>query len=129
MKTIINKSGFAWCILLALAFTGCQGDQEGKHHFDNKVFISAASYTPEVCVMRDALDVTEEQTCEITVAQADPFIPHPNPKINNGFKAQLITTDANVAYIAIFGNPEERKTAFNPRYICVTTLPYRIIRI
>ena len=61
--------------------------------------------------------------------QADPLIPHPNPKINNGFKAQLITTDANVAYIAIFGNPEERKTAFNPRYICVTTLPYRIIRI
>ena len=72
MKTIINKSGFAWCILLALAFTGCQGDQEGKHHFDNKVFISAASYTPEVRVMRDALDVTEEQTCEITVAMAQP---------------------------------------------------------
>lgn len=72
MKTIMNKSGFAWCILLALAFTGCQGDQEGKHHFDNKVFISAASYTPEVRVMRDALDVTEEQTCEITVAMAQP---------------------------------------------------------
>ena len=68
----MNKSGFAWCILLALAFTGCQGDQEGKHHFDNKVFISAASYTPEVRVMRDALDVTEEHTCEITVAMAQP---------------------------------------------------------
>ena len=68
----MNKSGFAWCILLALAFTGCEGDQEGKHHFDNKVFISAASYTPEVRVMRDALDVTEEHTCEITVAMAQP---------------------------------------------------------
>lgn len=68
----MNKSGFAWCILLALAFAGCQGDQEGKHHFDNKVFISAASYTPEVRVMRDALDVTEEHTCEITVAMAQP---------------------------------------------------------
>ena len=68
-------------------------------------------------------------TCEITVAQAEPFMPHPKPKINNGFKAQLITTDANVAYIAIFGNPEERKTAFKPKYICVTTFPYNIIRI
>ena len=68
----MNKSGFAWCILLALAFAGCQGDQEGKHHFDNKVFISAASYTPEVRVMRDALDVTEEHACEITVAIAPP---------------------------------------------------------
>ena len=68
----MNKSGFAWCILLALAFAGCQGDQEGKHHFDNKVFISAASYTPEVRVMRDALDVTEEHTCKITVAMAQP---------------------------------------------------------
>ena len=38
MKTTMNKSGFAWCILLALAFAGCQGDQECKHHFDIKVF-------------------------------------------------------------------------------------------
>lgn len=59
-------------MFLALAFTGCQGDEEGKHHFDNKVFISAANYTPEVRVMRDALDVTREQTCNITVAMAQP---------------------------------------------------------
>ena len=89
MKTIINKSGFAWCILLALAFTGCQGDQEGKHHFDNKVFISAASYTPEVRVMRDALDVTEEQTCEITVAMAQPVA----QDITVSFADSLIDTE------------------------------------
>lgn len=76
MNKIINKSRFAWCLLLTLAltlvFVGCRDDQDGKYHFDNKVFISVANYTPEVRVMRDALDVTEEQTCEITVAMAQP---------------------------------------------------------
>ena len=35
----------------------------------------------------------------------------------SGFSTQLITTDANVAYIANLGKPEERNTAFSPRYI------------
>lgn len=68
----MNKSGFIGCLLLSLVFTGCKGDEEGKYHFDNKVFISTASYTPEIRVLRDALDVTEEQICEITVAMAQP---------------------------------------------------------
>ena len=53
----------------------------------------------------------------MTVAHADPLIPQPKPKIKSGFSTQLITTDANVAYIANLGKLEERNTAFSPRYI------------
>ena len=63
----------------------------------------------------------------MTVAHAEPLIPHSKPKIKIGFKIQFITTEARVAYIACLGNPDERNTAFNPRYIWVITFPYKII--
>ena len=65
-------------------------------------------------------------TCEMTVAHADPLIPQPKPKIKSGFSMQLITTEDNVAYMANFGKPEERSTAFSPKYMWVTTFPIRI---
>ena len=58
---------------------------------------------------------TSEMSCEMTVAQAEPLMPQPKPKMNTGFSAQFTITEASVAYMAIRGWPEERKTAFSPR--------------
>ena len=67
-----NKLGFALCLLLAAVFTGCKEDEEGKHHFSNQVFISATSFTDDVFIKRDNLDVTREESCDVTVAMAQP---------------------------------------------------------
>ena len=67
-----NKLGFALCLLLAAVFTGCKEDEEGKHHFSNQVFISAMSFTDDVFIKRDNLDVTREESCDVTVAMAQP---------------------------------------------------------
>lgn len=67
-----NRLGFAGCLLLALTLTGCKSYDEGKYHFDNKVFISATSFTDDIYVKRDNLDVTKTETCDITVAMAQP---------------------------------------------------------
>ena len=58
---------------------------------------------------------TREMTCEMTVAQAEPLMPQPQEKMKRGFRAQLMTTEARVAYIAILGWPEERRRLFKPR--------------
>ena len=60
------------CLLLAAVFTGCKEDEEGKHHFSNQVFISATSFTDDVFIKRDNLDVTREESCDVTVAMAQP---------------------------------------------------------
>ena len=67
-----NKLGFALCLLLVAVFMGCKEDEEGKHHFSNQVFISATSFTDDVFIKRDNLDVTREESCDVTVAMAQP---------------------------------------------------------
>ena len=39
----------------------------------------------------------------------------------------MMTTVLIVAYIDLRGCPAERRTEFSPRYMCVTTLPIRMI--
>lgn len=58
--------------MAALALSACKGDEEAKYHFDNKVFISANSYADQIFVKRDNLDVTKNETCNLTVAMAQP---------------------------------------------------------
>ena len=70
--TMKNKLGFALFLLLVAVFMGCKDDEEGKHHFSNQVFISATSFTDDVFIKRDNLDVTREESCDVTVAMAQP---------------------------------------------------------
>ncbi len=63
---------------------------------------------------------------EITVAQALPFIPHWNTKINRGLSTRLITTVAMVAYIAFSGLPDDRSIPFSPKNKWVITFPSKI---
>ena len=67
-----KRLAFAGCLLAALALTACKGDEEGKYHFDNKVFISATSYTDQIFVKRDNLDVTATESCNVVVAMSQP---------------------------------------------------------
>lgn len=67
-----NRLGIAGLLLLAAALTGCKSDEESKYHFENKVFISGNSFTDDIHVKRDNLDVTRNETCDITVSMAQP---------------------------------------------------------
>ncbi len=67
-----NRFVFAGCLLCALALTACKGNQEGKIHFDNKVFVSGTSFTDNVFIKRDNLDVTQTESCAVTVGMAQP---------------------------------------------------------
>ncbi len=60
-------------LALAVGAAGCQGDQESKIHFDNKVFISGRSFVDDVYIKRDNLEITREAECDITVAVAQPL--------------------------------------------------------
>ena len=63
------------------------------------------------------------------VAIAAPLMPQPNTKIKIGANTQLRMTVPKVAYIAFCGRLVERNMAFRPKYMCVTTLPIKIIDI
>ena len=67
-----NKLGFALCLLLVAVFMGCKEDEEGKHHYSNQEFISATSYTDDEYIKRDNLDVTREESCDVSGAMAQP---------------------------------------------------------
>lgn len=67
-----NRLVWAGCLLATLVLTACKGDEEGKYHFDNKVFVSASSFTDQIFVKRDNLDVTKTETRNVTVAMAQP---------------------------------------------------------
>lgn len=67
-----NRVRFVCCLLCAAAFVGCKSNDEGKYHFDNKVFIAGNSFTDHVFVKRDNLDVTKRERCEVSVAMAQP---------------------------------------------------------
>lgn len=74
MKTTMKNSlGCALLLMLAAALTGCKGDQEGKIHFDNKVFVSGRSFVDDVYIKRDNLETTREAVCDITVGVAQPL--------------------------------------------------------
>lgn len=60
-------------LLLAAGFVGCKGNEESKIHFDNKVFISGRSFVDDIYIKRDNLEVTREESCELTVAMAQPL--------------------------------------------------------
>ncbi len=67
-----NRLAFAGCLLVALALTACQGDEEGKYHFENRVFIPGNSFTEDLFIKRDNLDVTRSERCRLVVGMAQP---------------------------------------------------------
>ncbi len=67
-----NSFAFAGSLLVLLALTSCRGDEEGKYHFDNKVFVSGTAFTDYVFVKRDNLDVTTTASRRFTVGMAQP---------------------------------------------------------
>lgn len=71
--TMKNSLGCALLLGLAAAFAGCQGNQEGEIHFDNKVFVSGRSFVGDVFLKRDNLETTRETQCNITVGVAQPL--------------------------------------------------------
>lgn len=74
MKTTMKNSlGFAMLLLTAAGLAGCKGDQESEIHFDNKVFISGRSFVGDVFIKRDNLEVTSQESCNVTVAVAQPL--------------------------------------------------------
>lgn len=74
MKTNMKNSlALASLLLLAIGFGGCKGDESSKIHFDNKVFISGRSFVDDVYIKRDNLETTREESCDLTVAVAQPL--------------------------------------------------------
>ena len=67
-----NRFALAGILLVLLALISCRGDEEGKYHFDNKVFVSGSSFADKVFIKRDNLDVTETHRCEVRVGMAQP---------------------------------------------------------
>ena len=65
----------------------------------------------------------------MTVAKAAPRMPQSNQHINSMSSTTLTKTVKMVAYIAFSGLLAARSTEFIPKYMCVTTLPRRIISI
>lgn len=60
-----NKFSFVLCALTALVMAGCNGDQEGKHHYDNKVFISATSFSREMRINEFRDDMTHQLSIQM----------------------------------------------------------------
>lgn len=65
----LNKLMFAALAGVSMLFAGCQNDEENKHHYDNKVFISEPSFTRETFFRSGDTDIV---TYNLTVAIAKP---------------------------------------------------------
>lgn len=63
-----NKFGFVLCALSVVALTGCETKNESAHHFDNKVYISAESFSSEVRIEKKV----DKMSREIIVGMAMP---------------------------------------------------------
>lgn len=66
------RTALAGIWILALSMISCKNDEEGKYHFDNKVFISAEAFTSDIRIKRDNLDLTTEEQTLIRVGMAQP---------------------------------------------------------
>lgn len=47
---------FALTVFVATAFVGCKNEDPSEHHFDNKLYISAAAFTDEMLIKNEASD-------------------------------------------------------------------------
>ncbi len=67
-----NRCVWAGCLLAVLTLAACKGDEEGRYHFENRIFVSGDSFTENVFVKRDHLDVTRTETRRLVVSMAQP---------------------------------------------------------
>ena len=59
--------------------------------------------------------IEKATNCEITVAAAEPRMPHPNLKIKSGLSTRLTATEVSIIAIDLRGFPDARIISFIPR--------------
>lgn len=55
-----TKFSIVLCTLIATTLVGCKGDDESVQHYDNKVFISAKSYSSEVRIEENVSEMSRK---------------------------------------------------------------------
>ena len=69
MKTF-NKSAAAICLFAAtFILIGCRDDQEDKHHFDNRIFITEKSFTNEIRIEKGSKEMSRQITVGIAIPE------------------------------------------------------------
>jgi hypothetical protein len=79
-----------------------------------------------LCRKKCGVEQSVPTTCEQTVANAAPRIPHPRTKMKRGASTRFTPTVNSMPDIAFLGYPEARIKLFRARNRCENTFPARI---
>lgn len=124
----LNKLMIAALVGFSIAFTGCQETEDNEQHYDNKLFISAKSYTENVLFKKGDTSVKSG----ITVAIAKPtdneikVTIEPAPELLSTYKLAYYD-DAAVILPAEHYSMNETSTTINPGSVTSPTLPIEFI--
>lgn len=126
----LNKLMIAALVGFSMALAGCQETEDNEQHYDNKLFISAKSYTENVLFKKGDTSVKSG----ITVAIAKPVdneikvTVEPAPELLSTYKIAYYD-DAAVILPKEYYSMTETSTSINPGSVASPTLPIEFINI
>lgn len=126
----LNKLMIAALVGFSMAFAGCQETEDNTQHYDNKLFISAKSFTENVLFKKGDTSVKSgitvaiakpvEHTIKVTVA--------PEPELLSTYKLAYYDDNAVILPTEHYSMPET-STAINPGNVSGPALPIEFINI